>query len=95
MLLKKLVIENYGPFSSRAELDIEEDVTVLTGQNDVGKSAVLRLIQQICEGREANEDEVNVDRRYESNVAWQKDDSVYCIGILPLVSLTSFVEQED
>jgi predicted ATP-dependent endonuclease of OLD family len=80
MILKRLVIENYGPFSSRTTLEVDDKVTILTGANDVGKSSILRLIQQICEGKVITEDEVNTYRRYEANTPWSEDERVRCIA---------------
>ena len=66
MILKKLVIHGYGPFSTPTSIDIGENVTVFTGQNDVGKSSILRLIRLICGALEPNEDDQNLDHKYRS-----------------------------
>lgn len=42
MDLTKLVISNYGPFVGQQTLIIDENVTVLTGSNDSGKTLVLK-----------------------------------------------------
>ncbi len=78
MILKKLVIHGYGPFSTPTSIDIDENVTVFTGQNDVGKSSILRLIRLICGDLEPNEDDQNLDHKYRSGLAWHLDNTVTC-----------------
>ena len=80
MILKRLHIENYGPFAVAASIDIDRQVTVLTGPNDVGKSTILRLIKTICESSKATVDDVNVDRTYDSGVPWQMDNEIKCFA---------------
>ncbi|MBZ0318487.1 MAG: ATP-binding protein [Anaerolineae bacterium] len=80
MILKRLVIEGYGPFALPATLDVDQNVTILTGQNDVGKSAVLRLIQRICQREAILEDDYNVDRTVDAGTTWDRDADVKCIA---------------
>lgn len=47
MILEKLEIFNYGPFSSPATLHLNPNITILIGRNDVGKSLVLDLIETL------------------------------------------------
>jgi predicted ATPase len=70
MQIERIEITNYGPFFSPATLELEPEVTVLTGPNDVGKSSVLRLIDRICQNdfsTPAGEAEFNYDRMFDSS----------------------------
>lgn len=81
MVLKKLVIQGYGPFAIPTVLEINSNVTVLTGQNDTGKTSILRLIQLICTtGKMTTEDNVNVNWSYDTNRPWTTDDEIYCLA---------------
>jgi len=80
MILKKLHIENYEPFAVPIDLDIDTGVTVLTGQNDVGKSAILRLIDKLCRGESAGEDDVNAYRFPVTDKPWREDPEIKCIA---------------
>src|SRR5690242_7332067 len=62
MILKTLTPLKYGPFSHAPTIEFEDDVTVLTGPNDTGKTSVLKLIWRICSsGADVAEDEFNTD----------------------------------
>lgn len=79
MILKKLEIQGYGPFLDKTSLEIDPNVTVLTGSNDVGKSSILRLIQLLFSpSKETVEDDQNFDQKYNSQAAWNLDPEVYC-----------------
>ena len=77
MLLKSLEPLKYGPFTSGAILEVEPDVTVLTGPNDTGKSSLLHLIARICSTEDATkaaqESEFNLDCHHEEASAWNYD----------------------
>lgn len=85
MRLKKLYIEHYSPFSTPTTLEIDQKVTVLTGQNDVGKSSILRLINLICSGKKAEIDDVNSYRIYSSSTPWDKDTHIKCTASFELL----------
>ncbi len=78
MRLQQLKINGYGPFAIEQTLEIEEDVTILTGANDVGKSAILRLIQMICDDLPNQQSDANKHRGVESGKVWNEDDGIYC-----------------
>ncbi len=95
MRLKSLTIQGYGPFALSTTIDIDPNVTVLTGANDVGKSSVLQVIEHFCSGAAIDVDAVNVDRIYDSKLPWNKDPEIYAIGtvIVPSNSGYYFVGQ--
>jgi predicted ATP-dependent endonuclease of OLD family len=84
MILKKLVVKNYGPFHFPAEITIDDKVTVFTGQNDVGKTTLLRLIHKLCQDQIASQNDVNIDRTYFSGSSWDQDGEVECIATFRL-----------
>lgn len=86
MRLKQLHIENYGPFANPIDLDIDDKVTILTGQNDVGKTAILKLIDMICSSRNAQEDDVNLYRIYDASIPWKQDAAIMCIARFQLTN---------
>ena len=63
MILKNITPRYLGPFSTEIEIPIEDDVTVITGPNDTGKSFVLRAIELLCTSEEASDREINYDIR--------------------------------
>ena len=79
MILKNIRVQNFGPFAVPADIEISPNVTVLTGQNDAGKSAVLRLIELIGNNEQAVEADVNSYRHFSSNSSWEVDNEVMCI----------------
>ena len=66
MILKELKIQNFRSFYGEQYLKIEPDVTVLTGANDVGKSAILDMIRMICKNGKYTQDDVNLDFMHDS-----------------------------
>jgi predicted ATP-dependent endonuclease of OLD family len=77
MILKKLTINHFGPFSSRTVLDVSPNVTILTGANDVGKSSILRLIEIIFKNkRDVQKKEYNITRLVKA--PWDRDDQWHC-----------------
>lgn len=86
MILKKLTVQGYGPFYQSATLELDPQVTILTGKNDVGKSALLRLIHMICNGTKAGEDDVNNDRILDADVPLEADREVLCTAVFEVGS---------
>lgn len=68
--------QHFGPFATGTRINLEPDVTVLTGANDAGKSAVLRLLQRFCDRQPAVESDVNRDRQFQFNEGWERDPEV-------------------
>lgn len=44
MVIKRVVIENYKSFKGRFELDISKDISIIVGDNEVGKTSLLESI---------------------------------------------------
>ncbi len=78
MILKKLEIEGYGPFSSLATIEIDEQVTILTGKNDVGKTSILNLIRSMCQNQRAAQTDLNLDHLGDANVSWDQYAGTKC-----------------
>ncbi|MCB0208409.1 MAG: AAA family ATPase [Anaerolineae bacterium] len=78
MILQNIKPHNFGPFASSVELEIEPDITVLTGQNDTGKTCLLRLIDFFCRNASVSEEDVNINRTYSANVPWEQDAEIGC-----------------
>lgn len=86
MILKRLLIENFRPFNNTVTLNVDSAVTVLTGQNDVGKSSILHLIEVMYTGKQIIEDDVNIARHFDANIPWDQDPHVRCTAIFELRS---------
>lgn len=84
MILKKLVIENIGPFATPTAIDVSDQVTTLTGRNDTGKSTLLRIIGLILGSGAIDEDLVNRERFRIATVAWQEDLEIKCTATFRL-----------
>jgi len=86
MLLSELVITNIGPFAQATKIQFEDDVTVLTGANDCGKTSVLTAVELLCgmsgNARVLQEHEVNLDRIGHATTSWKKDTEITCEAIL-------------
>jgi len=84
MIVKKIVPLNFGPFSSKTALELDPEVTVLTGCNDTGKSCLIKLIGLMCnlEKWHAGETDVNNDHRRATRESWEKDPEVGCVATL-------------
>jgi putative ATP-dependent endonuclease of OLD family len=50
MYIEKLIIENYKGFSTRFELDLNEGVNIIVGNNEAGKSTILEAINLALTG---------------------------------------------
>lgn len=86
MLLKSLEISGYSSFYESATLIIDDRVTILTGQNDVGKTAILRLLNLLYRGEQGQEFDANYDRMYHANDSWDKDKGVSCVATFILTA---------
>ncbi len=80
MIITSITPINYGPFYHPATLELEEDVTVITGSNDAGKSSLLRLIGYCFDYNleSFNENDVNLDRNQEYVGNWSDEHLVQC-----------------
>lgn len=81
MLLKEIRPRYFGPFWDNAVIDIEDNLTILTGSNDVGKSAVIRLLAKAFANKhagEVTESDVNVEYLHQLNKPWNEDSSIGC-----------------
>jgi predicted ATPase len=77
VILESLETQNYGPFAVPVTLELDPEVTVLTGANDTGKSSLLRLLSRIStiESPEAvGEFEFNQDNLHDTASNWQERD---------------------
>lgn len=64
MILKELKIRGFRPFYEEVTLEVDPKITVLTGANDTGKSAILDVLQLIGDGERARNlgpDDINDD----------------------------------
>lgn len=72
MLLRSLRPVAWGPFSTDTTLELEPDLTVITGPNDTGKSSLLRLLVGIGSGQGMTERDPNVSFLEGQAAAWQE-----------------------
>ena len=61
MILKKITITNFRSVNGTIELDADQNVTILLGANDHGKSNILAAIQCLNAETPISEDDVNWD----------------------------------
>jgi predicted ATP-dependent endonuclease of OLD family len=55
IILRSIAITNFGPFKDRQEIPIDEDVTILIGANESGKTHALKAIHKACSIAEIND----------------------------------------
>ena len=93
LILSELTIKFVGPFSEATKICFEPDVTVLTGANDCGKTAILNAIELLCGmsggERVLQESEVNLDRIGHASTDWKKDQE---ITIQAMFQITDFAK---
>ena len=78
MQLQSFSIHNLGPFYEQFTLQLEKDVTILTGTNDAGKSCVLRFLKAFCGMTPIYENDVNEDFHHACQTSWKKSDAIRC-----------------
>lgn len=67
MILSELKINGFRSFCEEEIITFEPDVTVLTGANDVGKTAALHLVRMLCLVEASAEGDLNFDTRRRDN----------------------------
>jgi predicted ATP-dependent endonuclease of OLD family len=55
IILRSIAITNFGPFKDRQEIPIDEDITILIGANESGKTHTLKAIHKACSVAEIND----------------------------------------
>lgn len=83
MKLVSLVPQLVGPLSTREEITFEPAVTVLTGQNDTGKSRLLDLLSRVARcgpERALEEDQINFDHLTTPAQNWQSDAAIGAVA---------------
>ncbi|MGE0823236.1 MAG: AAA family ATPase [Candidatus Binatia bacterium] len=78
MILKSLTVQGMGPFVFPIELQVDSEVTVLTGRNDVGKSKLLRVIECLCQNQSLKEEEVSLEMTRNAPHAWRENRDIRC-----------------
>lgn len=104
MILKSLHPKNWGPFSNDTVISFEDDVTVLTGANDTGKSCILDLLSAILRWPNGSEMSKIVqekhwnlhrDKKVEDKT-WRNDPEFFCTGFfVPTESMRTKLEIQD
>lgn len=92
MRIEKVSPKHFGPFCSETTLQVDPEVTVVTGANDVGKTCLLRLLHGVFTpsvSGAAGENEVNMTRLLDSGVPWPKDEEVGAGVTLRLIGVCS------
>lgn len=59
MKLEKLILENFRAYKERTTIDFN-DLTLIIGKNDVGKSTILEALDIFFENRKLDTDDVNI-----------------------------------
>jgi energy-coupling factor transporter ATP-binding protein EcfA2 len=80
MHLTSVTINRVGPFYHETKLLLDEEVTILTGANDTGKSSVLSCLRILLTDRGMDEMEVNQDYLQESPGKWTEDQTITVSG---------------
>ncbi len=84
MILTELKIKGLRSFCEEETIKIEPDVTVLTGANDVGKTAVLHLVRMMCRTEIAGEGDINFEARRRSTESLEESQEfVICGTFIP------------
>lgn len=89
MILTELTIQGFGPFYKPATIKIDPEVTILTGRNDVGKTAILDAIKVMFDQERASESQVNLSGIRDSARPHDKDPDVQCEAVFNVSGLSS------
>ncbi|MCK6548448.1 AAA family ATPase [Myxococcota bacterium] len=73
MRLKQIFPSHFRAFGASARLAVEQDVTVITGPNDAGKTSLLRLIESVLRGSAGQEHDASALRVQTGGISWQSD----------------------
>jgi ABC-type transport system involved in cytochrome c biogenesis ATPase subunit len=73
MKLTHVRIARLGPFYFDHEIEIDSQVTILTGSNDAGKTSIIRMIELFLQNKSAGEMDINQDYLRESQTKWTDD----------------------
>lgn len=89
MIFQKIQVSGLGPFATPATLELEADLTVLTGRNDVGKSFILRLMQLLCTRQPISEEDANLLQMQAGTHVWSDNPELQCDVELVLMQHTA------
>lgn len=48
--INKLIVENFKKFRSRLEIDFNDEINILIGDNESGKSTILKALEYVTSG---------------------------------------------
>ena len=91
MILKELKIQNFRSFYGEQCLKIESDVTVLTGANDVGKSAILDMVRMMCRNDPCTQDDANLDFMRNSSDDMQSTNDLLALATFELTDTKDYL----
>ena len=89
MILTKLKLQGFRPFFEEATLEIRPDLTVLTGANDAGKSAVLDIVKRLSEDVPGSVDDANIDFLHNSTKVWNANSDIWAKATYKVSSVTT------
>ena len=72
MRIKSVAFSSLGPFAYPSRLELDKDLTVITGANDCGKSKIVRGLELLLiNNSDLKKEDVNRDRLYKSSKGWE------------------------
>jgi predicted ATP-dependent endonuclease of OLD family len=77
MVLNSITFNNVGPFYGLEKINIDKNITIITGQNDTGKSSILNLLSTALLGSGISEDSVNLDYLHEFAGNWKNEKELW------------------
>lgn len=72
MIIKSVSFSHFGPFAEPSEIQVDKNLTVITGANDSGKSKIIRGLEVLLTDSKLTEDDANDDRIGEFENGWDK-----------------------
>ena len=93
MLLKKVQITGFRPFYETATLKLEPTVTVLTGANDAGKSAILDTLRRFSTEVEGSIDDANIDFLSRNQTPWNQNREIRALSTYVVTSDMRYLHQ--
>lgn len=77
MYLEKFILRNIGSFYEEDYLILDKDLTIITGENDTGKSTILKSLESFLTEKPLNSIYHNHHRMLKDNTTYISDDNSY------------------
>lgn len=72
MRIKSVAFSSLGPFAYPSPIELDKDLTVITGANDSGKSRILRGLELLLTKNQIEAEDINEEKMHELRDGWKQ-----------------------